>query len=240
MKILLWDIETLPIVGAIWTIFEPTLGHESILEDWSIVTTAWKWYGERKVSSISAFPGDPKNDKLVVQHLHKILSEADVIVHHNGDAFDIKKFNARAIFHGLPPLPPIPTVDTKKIAKNIFGFTCNRLDYLGKFLGVGGKISTGGIELWKKVMKGDKAAFAKMIRYNKQDVVVLEGVYKKLRPFMKNHPNHQRHSGVKCCPNCGSKKFTRNGTRHTQTRSYVRYVCSAPGCRHWFAGEVVK
>jgi ribosomal protein S27AE len=237
MKILAWDVETSPIVGAVWGLWEQNLSHHHILEDWNLLTVAWKWIGKSKVEAAAVSPKSPTNDKELVKRVHAVLSEADVLVAHNGDKFDLKKFNARAIFNGLAPLPPITTIDTLKVAKSVFAFTSNRLDYLGHFLGVGRKMETGGLNLWLKVMKGDKDALAKMVKYNKVDVEVLEGVYQKLRPYMRNHPNEGLTSKVECCPTCGSEKFAKSGVRHTRTRSYQRYQCGS--CQSWFSGEPV-
>jgi hypothetical protein len=237
MKILLWDCETSPIIATTWTLWEPTLGYENIVEDWTLLTAAWKWFGEKKVEAAAIDPRRPKDDKALTAKLHAVLSEADVIVAHNGDQFDLRKFNARAVFHKMPPIPPPTTIDTKKVAKQFFAFTTNRLDHLGQFLGVGRKMHTGGFKLWLDVLKGDKKALAKMVKYNKQDVEVLEGVYKILRPYMRNHPNEGLSTQVECCPTCGSEKFTKSGLRHTRTRSYQRYNCSS--CHAWFSGETV-
>lgn len=237
MKILFLDVETRPILATTWTLWEPKLGYENIVEDWGLLTAAWKWGGEAKVHSAQIDPRKPKDDRPVVVAIHKAIQEADVVVGHNGDEFDLKKINARAVFHKLPPAPPVATIDTLKIARKYFGFTANRLDYLGQYLGVGRKKPTGGFGLWLKVLAGDRKALRKMVEYNKGDVVLLEEIYKIFRPYIRNHPNENLHSDVKCCPNCGAKKFTRSGVRHTKTRSYARYVCSS--CHAWFSGETV-
>jgi DNA polymerase III epsilon subunit-like protein len=145
------------------------------------------------------------------------LSDASLVIHHNGDKFDVKKLNARLIFHGLEPLAKITTIDTLKEARKIASFTSNRLDYLSKFFGGSGKIHNTP-SLWIDVMEGSKKALRDMVAYNKVDVEVLEKVYNKLRPYMKNHPHVGAMKGQdkECtCRNCGSNNVKKNGIRFT-------------------------
>lgn len=240
MKILIWDIETWPIVATTWDLWPRNgLDHKNILSDWGIICAAWKWLGEKKVQASAISPTQPDNDFEVVFNLHAVLSEADVIVAHNGDEFDLKKFNSRAVKHGLPPIPPIKTIDTLKVAKKYFAFTSNRLDYLGRFLGVGRKIPTH-FGMWLAIMKGDKDALAKMVKYNKQDVLLLEDVYLKLRPYMTDHPNENLSHNHESCPVCGSKKFMKQGVKYTRQGAKQRYQCTSAMCGAWFTGAVVK
>lgn len=237
MKILLLDIETRPLIVTSWQLFEPRLGYENIVEDFGLICAAWKWLGEKKVSAVAVDPKKPKDDRDVVVGICAAIREADVVIGHNGDEFDLKKINARAIYHKLQPSPPIPTIDTLKIARKHFGFTANRLDYLGQYLGLGRKKPTGGFGLWLKVLAGDRTALKKMVEYNKGDVLLLEEVYKVFRPYIRNHPNENLHSGMKCCPTCGSKKFTRQGYKYTRTTQRQQYHCS---CGAWFCGETLR
>jgi len=221
-----------------WGLYEPHLGHENILQESLVISAAWKWFGEKKVYAASINPHRPKNDRGLITILHKVLSEANVLVAHNGDKFDLRKFNARAIFHGLKPLPRIPTIDTLKVARRCFHFNSNRLDYLGKFLCGEGKIKTE-YALWLDVMDGDERALAKMVKYNKMDVVVLEKVYTRLRPYIKNHPNASLYREVICCPVCGSQVFQKRGFLYETTTKRQRYQCSVPECGKWFSGKFV-
>lgn len=216
-KIILWDVETSLIVATTFSLYPERINHDNILQDWNIICAAWKELGKEKVYTV-AVEDDTTNDFNVVLKLRDALADADVLVHHNGDKFDIKKLNARLIYYGLEPLPTIPTVDTLKEARKIAAFTSNRLDYLGKFLCGEGKLHTES-GLWMSVLKGDMSAVKKMVDYNIVDVEILEKVYLKLRPYMKRHP----HIGVmksndRCtCPNCGSSELRKNGVRITAT-----------------------
>jgi hypothetical protein len=239
VKILLWDIETRPLVVTTWSLWPKSISYENIIEEWGLLTGAWKWYGEDRVYSACVDPAKPKDDKAVIEALHAALSEADVAVAHYGDKFDLPKFKARAIFHGLPPIHPVKTIDTKKVASGVFGFACNRLDYIAQLLDVGEKLPTE-YNLWLECMKGDQKALRRMVKYNKHDVVVLEKVYERLRPYMTNHPNAALYGDVTCCPVCGSTKFAKQGLKYNRTRAMQQYQCRADGCRAWFSGETVR
>lgn len=237
-RILLWDVETSPIVATTWTLFKPHLSHENIIEESTIISAAWKWFNEDEVYAASVSPKRPKNDKGLIEEIYDVLKSADVLVAHNGDKFDLRKFNARAIYHGLKPLPTIPTIDTLKVARKIFAFNSNRLDYLGHFLCNTGKIPTT-YNLWLRVMDGDEKALAEMLEYNKMDIIVLEKVYEKLRPYIKNHPNASLFTeGEQVCPTCGSSSLQKRGFTFTRTVKRQRFQCKE--CGAWSSGKFIE
>jgi hypothetical protein len=148
---------------------------------------------------------------------------------HNVDKFDVRKVNAKLIQHGFTPPSPYKTIDTLKIARRYFKFDSNRLNDLGVLLGLGKKVETGGFSLWEKCIAGEKKAWERMKKYNKQDVVLLERVYLKLRPWMKNHPDIFK-IGVEC-QKCGSTNVQWNGYRITKTKKHRRFCCQ--NCGGW-------
>jgi hypothetical protein len=116
----------------------------------------------------------------------------------------------------------------------------NKLDYLGKLLGVGRKIKTEP-GLWMRVLNGDSKAVKEMIPYNVQDVLLLRDVYLKLRPYTKNHPNLELY-GIEGCPYCGHTHVQSRGTEIAKdkgthkavSRIYRRFQCQNPECGGWF------
>jgi hypothetical protein len=245
MKILKWDIETSPIICTTWGLYDQNINHDNILEDWKIICAAWQWEGEKKVHSaqwnkttnkeISPILGF--SDENVIIELHKIISQADVLVAQNGDSFDMKKFNARAIYYGLPPLPDKASVDTLKVARKVFKFSSNRLDYLGKYLGIGGKLDTPK-GLWNDVIKGVPGSLENMVKYCKVDVIRLGEIYEKLRPYIKNHPNRNLFNEGPCCSNCGSKNLKKQGFKINRTGKRQQYQCI--DCAAWSTGELIN
>jgi DNA polymerase III epsilon subunit-like protein len=188
------------------------------------------------------YPGykkDKTNDKALVTELWKLMDEADIILGHNGDQFDIKKSNARFLAHGLTPPTPYKTVDTKKVAKKYFGFASNKLDELCRQLGIGRKKEHEGWPLWKGCYEGDMKAWKRMLAYNVQDVELLDQLYLKLRPWMDNHPNLNLIRGTThSCPACGSFNNHRRGHYLTSTNLIQRYKCNS--CGKWSKGNSEK
>lgn len=233
-KVLLYDLETSPIISYNWGIWEQNA--LEVIEDWQILCFAYKWLGESKTHIVSqsdfkGYRAGVNDDTKVVEALHKLFEEADITVAHNAVGFDEKKSYARFIQRGLQPPTPHEVVDTLQIAKRHFGFTSNRLNDLGRYLGVGEKIDTGGFQTWKQCIAGDKKAWARMKKYNIQDVKLLEKVYLKLRPWHVSHPalnilDEQPDS----CPKCGGTEFIR-GTRYkaTSANRYQYHRCTNCG-----------
>lgn len=239
MKIITFDIETTPVMSYTWDLYPTAISHDSIVSDWSIICACYKEVGKDKVHALKIKKvGD---DYQVVKQLAEVLSSADVIVGHNIDKFDIKKLKARLIYHRLPPLPKLYTIDTRKKAKEA-AFTSNRLDYLMKFLTGQGKMHVD-YQLWLDVMKGSKIAVNKMVEYNKVDVIRNEELYLILRPYMNAHP----HSGVakghtkEACPKCGSTKTHHQGVRVTVTGGkQQRIKCQDCGSWHHVPFKQIK
>lgn len=225
-KVLLYDLETTPNVSYTWGVYDQNV--LAVKKNWELLSVAYKWLGETEVHCISR--QGQKTDKQLTKKLWRLLNRADVVIAHNGLEFDNKKSCAKFIEHGLTPPAPFETIDTLRIARNKFMFNSNKLDDLGKLLGVGRKIQTGGFELWLGCMSGDAKAWETMIEYNKQDVALLEKVYLKLRPWAPSHANMSVR-GVLSCPKCGSKDLQRRGTRSRSSYVYHRYMCKA--CWGW-------
>ncbi len=237
-KVLIWDIETSHnVVCAFQLRSENGIPYQGILKERNIFTVAWKWRGEKKVHSTAVNPKTPDNDKEVVRTILDLFSKADAVVAHYGDGFDMKYVATRALYHGFKPPPPVTQIDTWKIARSKFLFNSNRLDYLGKFLGLGGKIQTDH-SLWMGCMKGDIKSIRKMRRYNEQDVNLLGKVFERIAPYVASKINASVAQEVSCCPNCQSKNLQARGYARTRLRLLQRFHCN--DCGHWAQGKPVS
>lgn len=239
-RILLFDIETTPNLSYVWGRWEQNVIEN--VEDWSMLSFAYKWLGDKNVRAFSlpdfntyrSLTGD--SDVFLIKELWKLFDEADIIVAHNGSQFDIKKANARFLIHGLRPPSPYKVIDTKIVAKAAFRFDSNRLDELGRQLGVGQKSDAGGFETWKGCMNGDAVAWKRMVEYNKRDVALLEKVYIRLRPWIKSFPVTICSNGS--CVHCGEDRLQKRGLGYTRISSYQRFQCN--GCHAWSTGNRQK
>jgi hypothetical protein len=234
-RILLFDIETAPIEAWVWGIWNVNVGTNMLKTDWNMLTWAAKWLDEDEIlyDSNHFYSDDPRDDTDTLQTLWELLDEADIVVAHNGNRFDIPKVNARFITAGMAPPSPYRKIDTLREARKHFKFTSNRLDFVGQALGVGAKMDTGGFSLWARCMDGEPTAFEEMIEYNCEDVRLLERVYLKLRPWMTTHPNLGAYNDDEAaqCPKCESKKIHWRGKVRTQTQEYHRFQCQ--DCGGW-------
>ncbi len=241
-KILVFDIETSPNIGYFWRRFKENISESQVIQNSYMLTWSAKWLGEDQCigRSIHEFDVDPTkpNDKELVDELADLIDQADVVVAHNGDRFDLATLNSRLIAHGHQPLDPHKSVDTLKIAKSIFRFPSNSLNSLAIYLGIEIEKIKVDFSLWSRCMENDISAFEEMLEYNIMDVFVLEQVYLKLRPFDKKHPNVALYSDIeaKACPKCGSlhieAQYKEDGSPKivtTGVSQFLMYRCQSCG-----------
>ena len=231
IKILLVDIETAPIKALVWSVWNTNVSVEQMRSDWFVLTWSAKWLNDNEGMGEMLKPSEVKkeNDKRIIKTLWKLFDEADIIIAHNGHKFDKPKLNSRFITNGLKQPSPYQVIDTLKVARQRFGFTYNRLDYLAELFGLQHKLTTG-FSLWVKCLNGDANALEYMLKYNKYDVILLEEVYLKIRGWIKSHPNINLYQGTdSCCSNCGSENIRRKGSYTTMNNRYITYVCNDCG-----------
>jgi len=234
VKILLLDIETSPNLAYVWGIWEQNVNVNHMVSSSSTLCWAAKWLDDKKVMFDSVHES---TEKQMLRRIHKLLDEADVVVHYNGKKFDIPTLNKEFLLNGMPPPSPYKQVDMLHVARGKFRFQSNKLDYVSKQLGSGGKVKHAGFELWVKCMAGDKEAWRSMKRYNMGDVLELEKVYLKMLPWIGHHPNHGAHADAPVCTNCGGKRLQRRGTAVSSAGRYARFQCA--DCGTWMRGTKI-
>lgn len=204
-----------------------------VLEYSNIISFSAKWLGGKQVTKALCDYNTKNPEKSLITALWMMVDEADILVAHNGKAFDFGRMNSAFVKHKLPPPSPIQKVDTKRMAKEAFGFDSNSLDNLVQYLKLGEKMATGGYDLWKECRAGNPKAWAKMKLYNAHDVVLLEKVYLALRPWIVNHPNLNLYNRGEGCPKCGGPddKIQSRGEYEARTRRYHRFQCQS--CKGW-------
>ena len=118
-----------------------------------------------------------------------------------------------------------------KVVRKQFKFPSNKLGFVCQELGIETKLETGGFDLWKGWMRGDKDSIKTMRKYNEQDVIITEKLYERLIAWVDNHPTVIYYEeGVKpTCTNCGSKELINNGRRYSNGSSYIRLQCQSCG-----------
>ena len=227
-KRLYFDCECSPNIGFFWQAgYKLQIGPQNIIKERALICICYKWEDEKETHSLK---WDSKQcDKKMLQDFIKVVNTANELVGHNGDKFDLAWIRTRCLFHEIDMFPTYTTIDTLKVARSKFKFNSNKLDYIGKFLGIGQKIKTD-FSLWTDiVLKKCPIAMDKMIKYCKMDVVLLEKVHKKLS----SHIAPKTHYGVifgmdrGSCPECGNDDenlFNKRGFAYTASGTKVAVV----------------
>jgi hypothetical protein len=208
----------------VWSAKQDYIGAENFRKYGQVLCFAAKWLG----AGAMIFERRQRTDRDVCRTLHALFGQADIVVAHNGRAFDERHIKARWSFWRLPPPSPYKLVDTCLLARTAFGFPHNSLAGLGRYLRLGGKVEHEGIGLWVRCLDGDAAAWRTMERYNVRDVELLEKVYLRLRAWDKRAPNvgAMIGDGKLRCVVCGSDSLAAmDAPARTAVLSYVAYRC---------------
>lgn len=236
-KVLFLDIETAPILGFVWSLWQQDVGLNQIKQDWFILSWAAKWQGSDQIIYKDQRNSRPiENDKRLLKPLWKLLDNADIIVTQNGKAFDEKKIKARFILNGMKPPSSFRHIDTKQLASKHFAFTSNKLEYMADKLGLKHKklkhAKFHGFELWRECLAKNKEAWDEMEKYNKHDVLVLEELYERLSPWDTSVNWNVYHNREDFVCQCGHPAFMRYGYAYSNSGKFQRYKCKRCGAEY--------
>lgn len=239
-KILVFDTETAAATALTFGRFKVNLSQDNILDNggW-ILCACWRWLGSNVTESIhlSAEEVLNKDDSRIVAKLWELYEQADAVLAHNSQGFDHKVVQTRAIYNGFPPLPQVKVLDTLQLVKKYLKLPSNRLDAIGEFFGLGRKISTGGISLWRKVQEGDEEAMEQMVEYCLQDVDLLYDVYLRTRQLGRAGSDFNAalyfNDDLIRCRVCGSSEVETTGrTTETALNVFDEVRCNECGAVH--------
>lgn len=234
--------------------FNGYISPKSITKDWYITCAAWSWLDIKtgkmsKIESVSVldfpkrFKKDNRDDLDVVKKLIEVIKSADVVIGHNVDKHDLGKIIYRQAKHGLPPLVPPVTVDTLKMARQIFNSSSNSLYHLAKELGVPCKIELPHGTM-HRADDGDVKALKELVRYCKGDIKSGASIYFRMLPYMHKHPNLSKifnNESYDSCPSCSSSEKIKYGVKGVKTATgggtYQFYRCKS--CGKVYKGEKV-
>ncbi len=224
LKVLIYDIETSYNIVKSWRVgYKLNINPADILEERKIICISYKWSGEDQVYNMTW--DKEQDDKFMLEQFIEVLNDADLIVAHNGDRYDLKFIKTRAIYHGLPMLLNYPQFDTLKVAKKKFMFNSNKLDYISEYLGFENKIKTT-MKLWDDIiLRACPKAMDEMVRYCDMDVILLEKVYDKLVSWElpKTHLGVLNGKSVQTSPITGGVNLELVKTV-TSTRGTIKHV----------------
>lgn len=231
VKVLLFDIETIPEMSYHWGRWNQNIGSVQNVKPSAMVSFAAKWLGApAKSTEFYADWNTQGGHDGMIRKMHELLNEAQVVMHYNGQKFDEPWVAREMSLLGLTPPSPFKRIDLMRAVKKRFRFESNKLDDIAQAYGVGHKVHHEGFGLWLGVMAGDAKAQRKMEVYNKQDVVLLEKLYKRIQGWIPSHPHFGLIDGTddESC-SCGSTNLRREGYAVLETGKYQRYQCRECG-----------
>lgn len=228
-KILIFDIETSPMLAYVWGRFKQFVSLDQTVSEWFMISWSAKWLNNPNVMCdvLTSEEASNEDDSRITRSMWYLFNEADIVLAHNGSRFDVPKLNSRFLLNGLMPPNPYKQIDTLQVARKEFGFSSNKLDALAGYLGIEHKSDTN-FNLWKRCLAGEQEALDYMLAYNIKDVEILEKVYLKLRPWIKNHPNISLYleNEDETCPHCGSINVADTGTfSYTNVSKFSNVRC---------------
>ena len=238
-KILVFDIETLPLLAFVWMTYKQHVGNaQKITKMHNVVTWVAKWLHNDEVIEAKLTPReiDNEDDSRIIKQLRDLFDEADILIGHNIDKFDIPIVNTRCLIAGIDPPSPFTTVDTLKVAKKSFRFPDNKLQSMSEGLSLDGKLHTD-FDLWRGCMigtaKSRKNYIQDMLTYNIQDVILQEEVYLEVLPWIKSHPNLALYvkGTERRCTNCNSTNLEKDGYYYTSLGKFKTYKCIECGAK---------
>ena len=237
-RIYIYDVETSQNIAKSWGPKYNT-NLNSVLHMSHLLSFAGKWLGEDEIEMYSlrsfkrSYKRNRRDDRQLAEVLADRFKQADLVVAHNGDKFDMKVLNGRMIVNDLPRVGPVASVDTVKVARAEFRFPSYALNDLARYFELGAKVQHTGLHLWDDVDEGKPEAWDMMEEYNIGDVELEEKLYLKLRDggWIKQHPNLALITAKPdACPVCGEEHTLQvRGYHRALTQTYPKFRCSACG-----------
>ena len=233
-KILLLDIETLPMHFRAWRPGKQYLRVEQMVDgkDWVVLSWSAKWLCAPDIVSDILIPSEAieRDDGRICKSIYRLIDEADILIAHNLDRFDLPSLVSRFMIHGMKPFSPVQCIDTLKESRKVAKHSSHKLDWIGRLATNEGKLLTD-FSLWVKCEHGNTEALARMLEYNKDDVRLLEETYLWMLPWIKSHPNiglYQDSDG-KACKRCGAPVKWVDKYQYTLVNRYDSFKCTRCG-----------
>jgi len=222
-KIMVYDIETSRTEATVWWTGKQYINHKQLRTEPKIISIAWKWLGKDKVHFLTW--DNEHCDKTMLEKFLKEYNKASMVIGQNNNSFDNKWISTRAAKHKLRVDRYVKSFDIYRMAKRYFRLPSFSMAYMAKYFGLTLKQSHEGIHMWDMIEYGtsseQKEYLAKMVAYNKGDIVTTEELYMTLKPYFGSVTNNAVKQGLPkwACPVSGSLDirllktiFTEQGT----------------------------
>lgn len=167
------------------------------------------------------------DDKPLLERITSIYQDCELSIGHYAAPFDRRFLQGRLLINNMPPLPPTRLRDTCLILRSVANFSSNRLGYAAKILNLAHrKTDNNWPEAWFKVMQGNMQHLKAMAEYCAHDVLAVEDLYYRIRPFDNAHPRMFEDQAL--CRKCGSAGQLHGVAWHAG-KKYHRFQCNACG-----------
>lgn len=194
-----------------------------------VLCMGWKFLGDKTVhlESIGKYnDGTWMDDGPLVDRCARILEKADMWVTYNGSKCDIPFLQTRLLLGKKDMLPPIAHKDLYFTVRHKLKLSRNRLFDIQDAIESKSKKTPVRLMQWlKTVVKRDRAALAEIELHCKNDVLVLEECYLKLRPLLLSHP---RLHGYSVCNKCGGTLI--KNKLYTTAAKYHKITLKCTAC----------
>lgn len=247
--IIFWDLEASLMSALTFGIWDTSIPASRITKHSHILSNSYA-FNDGEVQGIRLTPEQVRDgdDLDVVIDTIRAIEKADLMVTFNGNRYDKKLLNTRALFHNLPPIRYPAHCDLMQLAKREFKFPSNSMENISIYLGQEGKLATSGSRLWERCFNWqdyeecDKA-LDEMLTYGKRDIIPTRELYKRFMGWSKNSPNlglitkeingeNTKDNHILMCPHCGSEDVDKIGSKaYTSVSSFDLYRCGEVDCR---------
>ena len=162
MKILFLDLETSPNLAYVWGLWDQNVAINQMVSSTEVICFGARWSDSDKVIFKSVHH---HGKEAMLDELHRLMDEADVLVGWNSQAFDSKHIKREFVENGYLPPSPYKELDLMRVVRSQFKFPSNKLDYVSQKLGVGAKVKHSGFDLWVGCMAGNRKSWKEMKEY---------------------------------------------------------------------------
>lgn len=225
-------METAPAIFWAWGTGKQYLNLTQMLQPSRMLCFAARRLDKRKTEFYSEWEHGQNG---MAEQVHRILDEADAVLHYNGASFDVPWLRTVMKTAGLNPPSPFRQIDLYQQTKQ-FRLDSHKLQHVSTHLSkLDGKVETGGFGLWQRVIDGDEKARRLFKKYNVQDVDLLLEMFEDLKPWLKLPNANLYGDGTRVCPKCGVDAIQHRGFYRLTTGNYKRYWCNPQrnGCGGW-------
>lgn len=226
-RTLIIDIETMAPQWYAWGTRKQNLGLNQMIKPGRVICFAAQWRGERKVMFHSEHHDDGGHPAMI-EAAHRLLAEADVVVHYNGNRFDRRHLNRSFKQANLAPPAAYLNVDLMTALNKQFVSSSGsyKLDAWLMEFNLPRKLETGGFELWAGCDRGDVKMWRDMRRYCTQDVRSTGILLEESLPWIK-FPHQGLYGGPRAgCPRgCKGMQVVQEDYITTVTGRYVQWRC---------------